>query len=106
MIRSLSLRSRWAAASTRASAAPAAPVARLRAALLVERVDRAPLEDRALLVEERALLAEERPLPDERPVLLDFPVLLDRELVVRRRPEPPLELDPDPPLLACGMFPP
>ncbi|MFL5824483.1 MAG: hypothetical protein ACJ764_13700 [Solirubrobacteraceae bacterium] len=87
-------------------------MARLRAALLVDRVDRAPLEERALLVEDRALLAEERPPPDERPVLLERellaerPVLLDRELVVRRRPEPPLELDPDPPLLACGMFPP
>jgi hypothetical protein len=69
------------------------------------------LVDRAR-VEERARLDVERVLPDERPLLLERapvderPVLFALEVVVRLRPEPPLEPDPDPPLLACGIFPP
>lgn len=53
------------------------------------------LADRELV--EREVPFDREPL-DERPVLPDF------ELRVVRRPEPPLELEPDPPLLACGMF--
>jgi hypothetical protein len=96
MIRSLSLRSRLAAASTRASADPA-----------LARVDREapPLEDRLpvararLLPLARLLLLARLPLA--RVLLADFVVLAR----VLRDPllEPVLF---DPPLLACGMLPP
>jgi hypothetical protein len=82
----------------RASAEPVALLVRL-----LEPVDRARVEGPSRLDAERVL-------PDERPVLLEREpaddVLLARELVVRRRLEPPLEPDPEPPLLACGIFPP
>lgn len=117
MIRSLSLRSRWAAASNWASAALLALLAlRLRALLergerlLVELVDRV---ERPLPLAERLALAErpvdfEREPADERvpPDLLALDLLaldLLRELLVLRRLEPPLELDPDPARLAWGI---
>jgi hypothetical protein len=135
MIRSLSLRSRWATASTLASAEPAAAEVRLRAlaVALLERLERAPVErepdereaverepdereaearelDARLVLERGVLLARE--LDDARPLLFarEAPVLLEREAVLLdrdaldlRRLEPPLELEPDPPLLACGI---
>jgi hypothetical protein len=132
MMRSFSLRTRFATCSTRASAAPvadfnceAAPLAarRLRDCVPLARppVERPllerPLVERALV--ERALL--ERP-PLARPPLEREP--LERELLLllrelderlvpddppeeRRDPEPPDdELDLEPPLLACGTSPP
>jgi hypothetical protein len=116
MIRSLSLRTRCAAASKRASDDPAAgreERARLavpdRLLLLVDRprlplaLDRLPLavdrEDFAVLLRARRVAPLE---PDPE---LDLPEL---DLLELDLPEPPL-LDPDPPeppLLACGMLPP
>lgn len=111
MIRSLSLRSRWATASTRASAAELALALRRRAVVLAELVDRPeralververellerPLVERPVLLE-RELVDLERELVDERPVLLDL------EVPLPLRPPPPLERDPEPPLLACGI---
>lgn len=72
----------------------ALPLARELRAL----VDR-PLVER--LAVER--LAVERPVLLDRELVDERPVLFDPELRVLRRPEPPLELDPDPPLLACGI---
>ncbi len=120
MIRSFSLRSLCATASTRASE-PLRDRALVRLDPveppdLVERllrVEREPLEEREL-PEERVLREEperelpdeperelpdepERELPDERDELLDLPPPEDRPPVLRRL-EPPLE--PDPPLLA------
>jgi hypothetical protein len=99
MIRSLSLRSRFAAASRRASAEPR-PALVDRDLLVLDRVP--------LLVERERLVALEREdcddverddLPDvERDDLPDD----DR---VRREPAPEPDL-PEPPLLACGMLPP
>jgi hypothetical protein len=65
---------------------------------LVARPDRAPVV-RELV--ERPLV--ERPVLLERELLDELPLLFDRELAVLRRPELPLERDPDPPLLACGI---
>jgi hypothetical protein len=130
MMRSLSLRTRAATCSRRASAAPVAdfscdaalPVLRLLredvaldrepldffAPLAREPVEREPLErvplDRAALERElllRAVLRE----PDERLAPLDEPP--DEPPEERRDPAPPEdELDPEPPLLACGTSPP
>jgi hypothetical protein len=50
---------------------------------------------------ERALV--ERPVLLERELVDELPLLFERELAVLRRLEPPLERDPDPPLLACGI---
>jgi hypothetical protein len=76
---------------------------------LLDPVDRARVEERARLDADRVLL-DERPVlfADERPVLLvdERPAPLPREVVVRRRLEPPLDPDPDPPLVPCGIFPP
>jgi hypothetical protein len=102
MIRSLSLRSRWAAASNWASAAVPAEL-RLRA--LVERVERLAVDlvervERPLPLVERLLLAE-RPVDfDREPADERVPVDLLREPLVLRRLEPPPELDPDPARLA------
>jgi hypothetical protein len=113
MIRSLSLRNRWATASTRASADPVARVAFRRAAVVVlarppERplVER-ELDDRDALERELAeRLAVDRGLLLARELVDERPVLLDLEALVLRRLELFLELEPDPPLLACGIFPP
>src|SRR5579859_1166866 len=104
MIRSLSLRTRCAAASTRASVAP---VARLRVVRALPRADvvfRAVEPDFVLrLAAERAVV----PAAPERPELdrLDPALLaLLREPAHRVLRDPP-DLEP-PPLLACGMLPP
>jgi hypothetical protein len=104
MMRSFSLRSRCAAASTRASAEPAAGrVVRARPSA----VDRA----RPVAARERLAVAEVRP-EDAR---VDFPppepLPADRALRDPLAPrvlrDPLLELDLlDPPLLDCGMVPP
>ena len=97
MIRSLSLRSRCAAASKRASAEPAAaPVDRVLPVLERELVERDPVERELLRVERPRLLVllEPEDFADE-----------EREDVARVRrallPEPDV---PEPPLLACGML--
>jgi hypothetical protein len=54
-----------------------------------------------LALAERALV--ERPVLLERELVDALPVLFDREVRVLRPLEPPLERDPDPPLLACGI---
>jgi hypothetical protein len=99
MIRSLSLRSRFAAASARASAEPAfVPADRGR--LLEDRVPvaRVRLPPLARLLLARLLLA--RPLL-ARPLPADLAV---PERVLRDPLLEPVLLDP--PLLACGMLPP
>jgi hypothetical protein len=114
MIRSLSLRSRWAAASNWASAAVVALLeVRLRALLvrgerllvdLVDRVERPPPLDERLVLAERPLDFEREPADERVPLdLLPLDLLaldLLRELLVLRRLEPPLEPDPDPARLA------
>ena len=47
--------------------------------------------------------AVERPVFFARELVDELPVLFDWEVRVLRRLEPPLELDPAPPLLACGI---
>jgi hypothetical protein len=81
----------------RRRAVVAEPVDRFGRAL-AERVEREPL-DRALV--ERALA--ERPVLFEPELVEERPVLFDREVPVLRRPPPPLERDPELPLLACGI---
>jgi hypothetical protein len=63
-------------------------------------VEREPAARPVLLEPE---LVEERPVLLERELAEERPVLFDPEVRVLRRLEPPLELDPDPPLLACGI---
>jgi hypothetical protein len=94
MIRSLSLRSRLAAASTRASAAP-----------VLARVDRElPLEDRLPVARARVLPLARLLLAR---VLLARPLLADLVVLARVLRDPLLEpVLFDPPLLACGMLPP
>src|SRR5436190_20706556 len=110
MMRSLSLRTRWATASRRGSAAPAAwlaaplaPELVLRARdrvplLLLRVVRRVPLEPLPLarLPLERLLLER---VPLERPLLARDPLERPDEL----RPDEPPELEPEPLLLAWGM---
>src|SRR5437588_9174704 len=103
MIRSFSCRSRWAAASKRASAEPrAAPADRdrpapERAALFVAR-------ERLLVAPERVDFAEDERVDPDRLV----PERVDPDRVDDDRARPPVpELDlPEPPLLACGLLPP
>jgi hypothetical protein len=92
MMRSLSFRSRWAAASKRASAEPR--VVRVERDLLV--LERVPLFDERA----RLLVALE---PDDR-VDVERDDFADDERA-RREPVPEPDL-PEPPLLACGMLPP
>jgi hypothetical protein len=70
---------------------------------LVARPDRAPVAREVVFRApvERALV--ERPVLLERELVDELLVLFDREVPVLRRLEPPLEPDPDPPLLACGI---
>jgi hypothetical protein len=86
---------------------------------LVGRLERAPVErelaERPALERELADRAElerelaERPAVDRGLALAalepvdERPVLLGLEALVLRRPELPLGLEPDPPLLACGI---
>src|SRR5437016_5424092 len=113
-MRSLSLRTRVAICSTRASAAPVACFT-CDAPLLVLRFERdcVPLErpplERAPL--ERAVLErvpDER-VPLERPLLRELDGRLEPDDPPEEPPEPVLpdgELDLEPPLLACGTSPP
>jgi hypothetical protein len=101
MIRSLSLRSRWAAASRRASADPA--FARVERELPVVDRERPPVARVRVLPLARLLLALARLLPADLRVPPE-PERLDFVLLARVLREPLLELDLlDPPLLACGM---
>ena len=114
MIRSLSLRSRWATASADpvalllrrlAAEVDLAPVAPLERVDLVARADREPPEREPVEREEVERELADRPLPERAVLLLrvlEEPVALRlaREPPVLRRLEPPLELEPEPPLLA------